>query len=120
MATARHLPRVAVSARRLPTGLSASGSSEPETSQAARLPRHHPVRRARLDAIHVPWRWTLRRCIERGGDARPACVWFGWPTDVGPCARGTCQRVWVGHPRRVTLDDDVCTRDRDRDRTPFI
>ena len=62
-------------------------ASEPEASQAARLGAQHDRRGAWLDAIHVPWRWSLRRCVERGGDARPALVGFRRPTLVRPRLR---------------------------------
>ena len=94
--------------------------SEPEASQAAWLRRQGHDRRAWLNAIHVPRWWSLRRCVERGSDARPAVVKFGRPAVVRPRLRNTCHRTRLGHSRRVTLDDDVRVADRHRDRTPPI
>src|SRR2546423_5082066 len=93
-------------------------ASEPEAGQAARLRRQDHDRRAWLNAIHVPRRWSLRRCVERGSDARPAVVGFGRPTAVRPRLRNTRHRARPGHSRSVTLDYDVRVADRHRDRTP--
>src|SRR5580704_17265528 len=94
--------------------------SEPEASQAARLRRQGHDRRAWLNAIDVPRWWSLRRCVERGSDARPAVVGLGRPTVVRPRLRNTRHRAWLGHSRSVTLDYDVRVADRHRDRTPRI
>src|SRR6266516_1758 len=83
-----------------------------------RRPDHD--RRAWLNAIHVPRRWSLRRCVERGGDARPAVVGFGRPAVVRPRLRNTRHCARLGHSRSVTLDYDVRVADRHRDRTPRI
>src|SRR2546421_5618880 len=95
-------------------------TSEPEASQAARLRRQGHDRRARLNAIHVPRWWSLRRCVERGSDARPAAVGFGRPAVVRPRLRNTRHRARLGHSHSVTLDYDVRVADRYRDRTPRI
>src|SRR4051794_31014423 len=95
-------------------------ASEPEAGQAPRLCRQGHQRRAWLDAIHVPRRRSLRGCVERGSDARPAVVGFGRPALVRPRLRNTRHRRRLGHSRRVTLDDDVRVADRHRDRTPRI
>src|SRR5258707_15381421 len=95
-------------------------ASEPEAGQAARLRRQGHDRRAYLNAIHVPRWWSLRRCVERGSDARPAVVGFGRPAVVRPRLRNTRQCARLGHSRSVTLDYDVRVADRHRDRTPGI
>src|SRR3954470_18575830 len=95
-------------------------ASEPEAGQAPRLCRQGHQRRAWLDAIHVPRRRSLRGCVERGSDARPAVVGFGRPALVRPRLRNTRHRRRLGHSRGVTLDDDVRVADRHRDRTPRI
>src|SRR5258708_4337668 len=95
-------------------------ASEPEASQAARLRRQGHDRRAWLNAIHVPRWWSLRRCVERGSDARPAVVGFGRPAVVRPRLRDTRHRARLGHSRSVTLDYDVRVADRHRDRTPRL
>src|SRR5947208_16745924 len=82
-------------------------TSEVEASQAARLCAQHDSRRTWLDAIHVPRRWSLRRCVERGGDARAALVGFRRPTVVCPRLRDACHRSGIGHPPCVTTDADV-------------
>src|SRR5436305_9547823 len=86
-------------------------TSEPEASQAARLNSQHDSRRSWLDAIHVPRWWSLRRCIEGGGDARAALVGFRRPTVVCPRLRDARPYTGLGHPRSVTLDADVCIAD---------
>src|SRR5580692_5625697 len=99
---------------------SRSAASEPEASQAARLRPQGHDRRAWLNAIHVPWRWSLRRGVERGSDARPAVVGLGWPAVVRPRLRNARQRSRLGHSRSVTLDYDVRVADRHSDRAPGI
>src|SRR5580704_14897145 len=94
--------------------------SEPEASQAAWLRRQGYDRRAWFNAIHVPRRWSLRRCVERGSDARPAVVEFGRPAVVRPRLRNTRQCARLGHSRSVALDYDVRVADRHRDRTSGI
>ena len=91
-------------------------ASEPEASQAARLRREGHDRRAWLNAIHVPRRWSLRR----GGDTRLPVVGFGWPVVVRPCLRDTRQCAGLGHSLSVALEYDVRVADRHRDRTPRI
>src|SRR4029077_15342925 len=71
----------------------AQPASEPEASQAARLRRQGHDRGTWLNAIHVPRRWSLRRCVERGSDAQPAVVGFGRPAVAGPGLRNTRQRA---------------------------
>src|SRR5436190_4970908 len=78
-------------------------ASEPEASQAARLGRQNHDRRAWLDAVHVPRRWSLRRWVERGSDARPAVVGFGRPAVVRPRLRYTRHRARLGHPPSTDL-----------------
>src|SRR5437588_7444434 len=95
-------------------------TSEPGASQAARLNAQHDSRRSWLDAIHVPRWWSLRRCIERSGDARAALVGFRRPTVVCPSLRDARHYTGLGHPRCVTLDDDVCVADRYGDRAARI
>src|SRR5215469_11998529 len=95
-------------------------ASESEPSQAAWLRRQDHGRRAWLNAIYVPGRWSLRRRVERGSDARPAAVGFGRPAVVRPRLRDTRHRAWLGHPRSVTLEYDVRVADRHRDRAPRI
>src|SRR3954454_18177334 len=95
-------------------------ASESEASQAAWLRRQDHDRRAWLNAVHVPRWWSLRRCVERGSDARPAVVGFGRPTVVRPGLRNTRHRARLGHSRSVTLDYDVRVADRHPDRTPRI
>src|SRR5262249_34772313 len=95
-------------------------ASEPEASQAARLRRRGHDRRAWLNAVYVPRRWSLRRRVERGSDARPAVVGFGWPAVIRPRLRDACQCARLGQSRSVTLDYDVRVADRHRDRTPRI
>src|SRR6516164_2772266 len=94
--------------------------SEPEAGQAARLRRQGHDRRAWLYAVHVPWRWSLRRRVERGSDTRPAAVGLGRPAVVRPRLRNARQCARLGHSRRVTLHDDVRVADRHRDRTPRV
>src|SRR5215467_2273356 len=101
------------------TGL-ARLASEPEASQAARLRRQGHDRRAWHDAIHVLRRWFLRRCVERGSDARPTLMGLRRPAVVRPRLRNTRYCAWLGHSRRVTLDHDVRVADRHRDRTSRI
>jgi hypothetical protein len=62
----------------------------------------------------------LRRCVERGSDARPALVGLHRPAVVRPCLRDACYCSRLGYPRRVTVDHDVRVADRYRDRTPRI
>jgi hypothetical protein len=62
-------------------------ASESEAGQAARLRRQGHNRRAWLNAIHVPRRWSLRGRVERGSEAHPAGVGFG-----RPALRGETQR----------------------------
>jgi hypothetical protein len=100
--------------------LTGQQASEPETSQAARLCCQGHDRRAWLNAIHVPRRWSLRRCVERGSDAQPALIGFGRPAVVRPRLRNTRQCARLGHSRSITLDHDVRVADRHRDRTPSI
>src|SRR5215472_16151748 len=95
-------------------------ASEAEAGQAARLGRRDHGRRAWLDAVHVPRRWSLRRCVERGSDARPALIGLRRPALVRPSLRNARHRARLGYPRRVTLDHDVSVPDRHRDRTPRI
>lgn len=52
-------------------------ASEPEAGHAARLRPQGHDRRAWLNAVHVPRRWSLQRRVERGSDARPALVGLG-------------------------------------------
>src|SRR6266487_1074408 len=104
----------------LPPMLSQSSASEAEAGQAARLRRRDHGRRAWLDAVHVPRRWSLRRCVERGSDARPALIGLRRPTVVRPRLRNARHYARLGYPRRVTLDHDVRVADRHRDRTPRI
>src|SRR5215212_451603 len=94
--------------------------SEAEASQAARLCAQHDCRRAWLDAMHVPRRWPLRRCVERGRDAAPAVIGLRRPAVVRPGLRGARHRLRICHPRCLTLDDDVCVADRHRDRAAWI
>src|SRR5215472_111570 len=95
-------------------------ASEAEAGQAARLGRRDHGRRAWLDAVHVPRQWSLRRCVERGSDARPALIGLRRPAVVGPCLGNARYRARLGYPRRVALDHDVRVADRHRDRTPRI
>src|SRR5215471_11015130 len=95
-------------------------ASEAEAGQAARLRRRDHDRRAWLDAVHVPRRWSLRRCVERGSDARPALIGLRRPAVVRPCLRDARYRARLGYPRRLTLDHDVRVADRHRDRTPRV
>jgi hypothetical protein len=97
-----------------------SAASKPEASQAARLRRQGHDRRAWLNAIHVPRRWSLRRRVERGSDALAAVVEFGRPAVVRPRLRNTRQCARLGHSRSVTLNYDVRAADRHRYRTPRI
>src|SRR6266496_2175879 len=98
--------------RQVQTDLTAS---EAEAGQAARLRRRDHGRRAWLDAVHVPRRWSLRRCVERGSDARPALIGLRRPTAVRPRLRNARHYARLGYPRRVTLDHDVRVADRHRD-----
>src|SRR5215472_17306730 len=95
-------------------------ASEAEAGQAARLRRQAHDRRAWLDAVHVPRRWSLRRCVERGSDARPALIGLRRPAVVRPCPRNARHCARLGYPHRVTLDHDVRVADRYRDRTARI
>ena len=104
-------PRLATAGRR---------ASEPEAGQAARLLRQAHDRRSWLQAVHVPRRRSLRWRVERGGDARPAGVGLGRPAVVGPRLRDPRQRVRLGHPGGVALEDDVSVADRHRDRAARI
>ena len=99
---------------------SRSAASEPEASQAARLRPQGHDRRARLNAVHVPRRWSLRRRVERGSDARPAIVRLGRPALVRPRLRDARQCARLGHSRSVTLEYHVRVADRHRDRAPGI
>ena len=95
-------------------------ASEPETSEAPGLCAQRDSRRAWLDAIHVPRRRSLRRCVERGGDAGAALVGLRRPTVVRPRLRNARHDARIGHPRRVTLDDYVRVADRHGDRAARI
>src|SRR5262245_61156926 len=95
-------------------------ASEAEAGQAARFRRGDYGRRAWLDAVHVPRRWSLRRCVEWGSDARPALIGRHRPAVVRQCLRDTRYCAPLGYPRRVTLDHDVRVVDRHRDRTPWV
>src|SRR6185312_13872622 len=65
-------------------------------------------------------RRPLRRCVERGSDARPALVGLRRPTLVRPRLCNARHGVGLGYPRCVTLDNDVRVADRHRNRTPGI
>src|ERR1700733_12923855 len=74
----------------------------------------------RLDPIDVPRRWSLRWRVERGGDTGPVLIQFGGPPLVRPGLGQARQCGWVGLPRCLTLGDDVCIADRNRDRAARV
>src|SRR5260370_27385929 len=78
-------PRTKVSLRFSLGNRLARTASEAEAGQAARVRRQDHGRRARLDAVHVPRRWSLRRRVERGSDARPALIGLHRPAVIRPC-----------------------------------
>lgn len=117
---ARTGPRTKVSLRFLAQQPSPSDSVRSGIGQATRARRQDHGRRARLDAVHVPRRWSLRRRVERGRDARPALIGLRRPAVVRPRLRNARHYARLAYPHRITLDHDVRVADRHRDRTPRI
>src|ERR1700733_11811806 len=67
------------------------------------------------DAIDVPRRWSLRRSVERGGDARAGLIQFGGPPLVRPGLGEARQCDRVSLPLCLTFGDDICIANRHRD-----
>jgi len=82
-------------------------TSEVEASEAAWFCAQGHGRRAGRDSVYVPWRWSLRRCIERGGDAGAAVIRFHRPTICRPRLCRASNYSGIGYPRRVTLKNHV-------------